>query len=123
MKRPKTPSATVMGMSRRGPSRHLRPQATELLDVILGRPTERVPHFEFFFSNSDIRAHYLGPEGSGGLPDGLALAIAIGWGSACAASFGLMHGRRSEVASDGTTSSCCTAFTRPRRASGWSASP
>ncbi len=83
--------------------RHLCPQAEELLDVILGRPTERVPYFELFFDNPPIMQHFLGREGSREFPDRLAFAIAIGWGSVCAASFGLMHGRRSAVASDGTS--------------------
>lgn len=84
-------------------SRHLRPQATELLDVILGQPTERVPHFELFFNNPAIAEHFLGRPGSRESPERVAFAIAVGWGSVCAASFGLMHGRRSDVASDGTS--------------------
>lgn len=83
--------------------RGLLPQAAQLRDVILGRPSERVPHFELFFGNPGIMAHFLGREGSREFPDRLAFAIAIGWGAVCAASFGLRHGARNGIASDGTS--------------------
>ncbi|MGD9497751.1 MAG: uroporphyrinogen decarboxylase family protein [Armatimonadota bacterium] len=85
------------------PRSGLLPQAQRLWAALTGQMPDRVPRQELFFHNPEIARHFIGRDTHGDRRAAIELAREIGWGMACAISWGLRIGARNEVASDGTS--------------------
>ena len=81
----------------------LIPQAHNLRATLAGELTGEVPRQELWFKNPAIAAHFLGhPQGTD-FAEQVQLGREIGWGMACAGSWGVRIGARNDIASDGTS--------------------
>jgi len=85
-----------------GGPRVLRPEAQRILDVLAGKPIDRVPRQELFFGNPAVEEHFIGRPVGSDLQARVELASALDWGWGPVGSFGQMLGSRHEFASDGT---------------------